>query len=130
MGVPWYLLRSCVSEPIFESLDWYIVGTIQNTAIIMSTGEYGGIYVRDRSCLLRCSDLLKARWQNWHLYFRSGAAREGFREAGVDAASVAVAGAGAGAGGRTARLAPGILYVLSRVSCTCAIRNSRGSRSG
>lgn len=28
---------------------------------------------RDRSCLLRCSLLLKARLQNWHLYFFSGA---------------------------------------------------------
>lgn len=60
------------------------------------------MHIRDRSCLLRCSLLLKARWQNWHLYFRSGT-REGFREAGVDAAS------GAAVGGRTATLAPGIL---------------------
>lgn len=28
---------------------------------------------RDRSCRLRCSLLLKARLQNWHLYFFSGA---------------------------------------------------------
>ena len=30
-------------------------------------------YSRDRSCRLRCSLLLKARLQNWHLYFFSGA---------------------------------------------------------
>lgn len=29
--------------------------------------------IRDLSCLLRCSLLLKARLQNWHLYFFSGA---------------------------------------------------------
>lgn len=28
--------------------------------------------LRDRSCLLRCSLLLNARLQNWHLYFFSG----------------------------------------------------------
>ena len=54
--------------------------------------------IRDRSCRLRCSLLLKALWQNWHLYLRSGA-REAFREDGVEAAG----------GGRTATLAPGIL---------------------
>lgn len=31
----------------------------------------GGL--RERSCRLRCSLLLKARLQNWHLYFFSGA---------------------------------------------------------
>ena len=35
------------------------------------TGE--GIDLRERSCLLRCSLRLKARLQNWHLYFFSGA---------------------------------------------------------
>ena len=30
-------------------------------------------HLRERSCLLRCSLLLKARLQNWHLYFFSGA---------------------------------------------------------
>lgn len=55
-------------------------------------------YVRDRSCLLRCSLLLKARLQNWHLYLRSGAS-DAFRDEGVEAAG----------GGRTATLAPGIL---------------------
>ena len=63
----------------------------------------GALHIRDRSCRLRCSLLLKALLQNWHLYFRSGAS-EGFREAGVDAAE----------GGRTATLAPGILTVMSR----------------
>lgn len=29
--------------------------------------------LRDLSCLLRCSLLLKALLQNWHLYFFSGA---------------------------------------------------------
>lgn len=55
-------------------------------------------YVRDRSCLLRCSLRLKALLQNWHLYLRSGA-RDAFREEDVEAAG----------GGRTATLAPGIL---------------------
>ncbi len=56
------------------------------------------INLRDRSCLLLCSLLLKARLQNWHLYFLSGAS-EVFRVAGVDAAE----------DGMTATLAPGIL---------------------
>jgi len=30
-------------------------------------------HLRERSCLLRCSLLLNARLQNWHLYFFSGA---------------------------------------------------------
>lgn len=62
-------------------------------------------HIRDRSCLLRCSLLLKARLQNWHLYFRSGA-EEALRGAGVDAAE----------GGMTATLAAGILSTVSR--CT------------
>lgn len=33
----------------------------------------GGSNLRERSCLLRCSLRLKARLQNWHLYFFSGA---------------------------------------------------------
>ena len=32
-----------------------------------------GLDLRERSCLLRCSLRLKARLQNWHLYFFSGA---------------------------------------------------------
>jgi hypothetical protein len=42
------------------------------------TGTRGGgqehqhCYLRDLSCLLRCSLLEKARLQNWHLYFFSG----------------------------------------------------------
>lgn len=39
-------------------------------------------HLRDRSCLLRCSLLLKALLQNWHLYFLSGS-RQAFREASV-----------------------------------------------
>jgi len=35
--------------------------------------------VCDLSCLLRCSLLLKARLQNWHLYFFSGAEAEDLR---------------------------------------------------
>ena len=54
--------------------------------------------VRDRSCLLRCSLRLKARLQNWHLYFLSGAS-EVFREAGGGDAGVGIA----------ATFAPGIL---------------------
>jgi hypothetical protein len=36
-------------------------------------GEGQENHLRDRSCLLRCSLRLKARLQNWHLYFFSGA---------------------------------------------------------
>jgi hypothetical protein len=39
----------------------------------------GGVNLRDLSCLLRCSLLLKARLQNWHLYFFSGAEAEDLR---------------------------------------------------
>lgn len=35
-------------------------------------GEHQHCYLRDLSCLLRCSLLEKARLQNWHLYFFSG----------------------------------------------------------
>jgi hypothetical protein len=56
--------------------------------------------VRDLSWRLRCSLLLNARLQNWHLYFLSGAS-EAFREAGVDDAEA----------GRATTLAPGILTV-------------------
>jgi hypothetical protein len=59
--------------------------------------------VRDRSCRLRCSLLLKARLQNWHLYLRSGA-MDVFREEDVEAAG----------GGNTATLAPGIVSAGSR----------------
>lgn len=71
------------------------------------TGEgvdgYDRWHVRDLSCRLRCSLLLKALLQNWHLYLRSGAS-EAFREDDVEAAE----------GGRTATLAPGILMTRSR----------------
>lgn len=63
-----------------------------------STREEGGENARDRSWRLRCSLLLKALLQNWHLYLRS-AGSWAFREVGVDDAD----------GGRTATLAPGIL---------------------
>lgn len=56
--------------------------------------------IRDRSCLLLCSLLLKALLQNWHLYFFSGA-REVFREA--------EAGDSAAGAGTAATLAPGIV---------------------
>jgi hypothetical protein len=47
--------------------------------------------LRERSCLLRCSLLLKARLQNWHLYFFSGADPEAFLGVGcvVDAPAAA-----------------------------------------
>ena len=41
-----------------------------------------GLYLRDRSCLLLCSLLLKALLQNWHLYFFSGAPAALFAGAG------------------------------------------------
>lgn len=73
----------------------------------MMAGTRGerGWHIRDRSWRLRCSLLLKARLQNWHLYLRSGAS-EAFREDAVEAAG----------GGRTATLAPGISTKSSRVS--------------
>lgn len=70
-------------------------------------GREGTKYVRDRSCLLRCSLRLNARLQNWHLYFRSGCASEAFRGTGVAAADV----------GRTATLAPGILNGCQEDRC-------------
>jgi len=50
---------------------------------------HANMYLRDRSCLLLCSLRLKARLQNWHLYFFSGAT-EGFRlaEGDVDEAGM------------------------------------------
>jgi hypothetical protein len=72
------------------------------------------VNIRERSCLLLCSLLLKARLQNWHLYFLSGAS-EVFRVAGVDAAEA----------GMTATLAPGIFADnLSRS------QSSGGTRAG
>lgn len=53
-----------------------------------------GVNSRDRSCRLRCSLLLKARLQNWHLYFFSGADPD-LRTAG-DAVAVAVVISAAG----------------------------------
>lgn len=41
--------------------------------------------LRDLSCRLRCSLLEKARLQNWHLYFFSGAPPEAFLAADGDA---------------------------------------------
>lgn len=73
----------------------------------------GRSLVCDRSCLLRCSLLLNALLQNWHLYFRSGCATADFREAG--------AGVGA-AVGRTATFAPGIL------SYGCRVGDSTGKK--
>ena len=76
----------------------------------MRRGEEGqgddgkGMDLRDRSCLLRCSLLLKALLQNWHLYFLSGTS-DPFLDAGVDKADV----------GRTATLAPGM--VTERLRC-------------
>lgn len=70
-------------------------------------GSVKSCHLRDRSCRLRCSLLLNARLQNWHLYFLSGAS-EAFREAGVDEAEVV---------GRASTLAPGMLIDVSRCSC-------------
>jgi len=49
---------------------------------------------RERSCLLRCSLLLKARLQNWHLYFFSAVdcLRIGEEDGGARAAAVAAGG--------------------------------------
>ena len=64
-------------------------------------------HLRDRSCRLRCSLRLKARLQNWHLYFFSGA-DTAFRgvevEVEVDGSEVAVA-ISADAAGMTAAIA-------------------------
>lgn len=67
--------------------------------------------LRERSCRLRCSLLLKALAQNWHLYFLSGCvAPDAFRGVGVAVApGTGVVVAGAAAVGATATLAPGIL---------------------
>ena len=46
--------------------------------------------LRDLSCRLRCSLLLKARLQNWHLYFFSGANAELADDDFLMAADVAV----------------------------------------
>lgn len=53
--------------------------------------------LRERSCLLRCSLLLKARAQNWHLYFFSGASDDLRLAAAGEAASAGKSEA-AGAG--------------------------------
>lgn len=44
--------------------------------------------LRDLSCLLRCSLLLKALLQNWHLYFFSGTMDDDFRIVDVDDAAM------------------------------------------
>lgn len=69
----------------------------------MNYQETVSCHVRDLSCLLRCSLLLNALAQYWHLYFLSGCAADVFRGAGV-AAAVAT-----DVGGATATLAAGIL---------------------
>ena len=45
----------------------------ENEANTSRGEEEEGWNLRDLSCLLRCSLLLKALLQNWHLYFFSGA---------------------------------------------------------
>lgn len=90
--------------------------------ILTEAGEDGRdaeekkLHIRDRSCLLRCSLRLKARLQNWHLYFLSGAS-EVFLVAGVDAAE----------DGMTATLAPGI---LNRIVAVCRLSGDPISCSG
>lgn len=59
--------------------------------------------LRDLSCLLRCSLLLKARLQNWHLYFFSGANDDDDDDLRIAADVAAV--------GRTVILATGMLIV-------------------
>ena len=61
----------------------------QSVAIQGRRGERTS-YLRDLSCLLRCSLLLKARLQNWHLYFFSGTS-EGFRPGAGEAATAFMA---------------------------------------
>ena len=88
----------------------------QSVTVIGEEVKPAGNYSRERSWRLRCSLLLKALEQNWHLYFFSGA-REVLREAvGGDKAA-----------GRAATLAPGMIsdsssrgrrVVLSRVRDT------------
>jgi hypothetical protein len=55
------------------------VGAMQKIEVLHATRAKRGEaaieelqYLRDLSCLLRCSLLEKARLQNWHLYFFSG----------------------------------------------------------
>jgi hypothetical protein len=63
------------------------------------------INLRDLSCLLRCSLRLKARLQNWHLYFFSGTEVD-FRtgEVAVEAVEVAMSAPGIVAGDGYCRL--------------------------
>jgi hypothetical protein len=89
-----------LERPLLGVCIWWLAG---DKARMAEGDQKGGdIDVRDRSCLLLCSLLLKARLQNWHLYFLSGAS-EAFRGVGVDAAE----------DGTTATLAPGILEVIA-----------------
>lgn len=60
--------------------------------------------LRDLSCLLRCSLLLKARLQNWHLYFFSGANDDDDDDLRIADDDAAV--------GRTVILATGMLIVM------------------
>jgi hypothetical protein len=43
-----------------------------------ANARHFSLYLRDLSCLLRCSLLENARLQNWHLYFFSGAPPDAF----------------------------------------------------
>lgn len=56
--------------------------------------------LRERSCRLRCSLLLKARLQNWHLYFFSGAEVFLAGELLAEGAEGAISGHGAQRTGR------------------------------
>ncbi len=76
----------------------------------MRRGE-GKRNIRDLSCRLRCSLLLKARLQNWHLYFFSGA-RVDFLMVFADAAA-----------GRTVMLAPGIVSGVD--ACASSLSSSQ-----
>ena len=81
--------------------------TFLNGAFAPRNNQKNNSHLRDRSCRLRCSLRLKARLQNWHLYFFSGA-DTAFRgvevEVEVDGSEVAVA-ISADAAGMTAAIA-------------------------
>lgn len=87
---------------------WYLRMVSMNIRFNMFKAQPSGglLYVRDLSCRLRCSLLLKALWQNWHLYLRSGAIAA-FRDAGAEDAG----------GGRTETFAPGIVTDASQRLC-------------
>ena len=87
----------------------------ENEANTSTDEEEGGWNLRDLSCLLRCSLLLKALLQNWHLYFFSGAKAD---DADDDFLIAAVVGM---------TLATGMFYDVC-VGCVCVVRARATSR--